>query len=219
MLRSAIESQVAVALNRTDLASQIPFWFNIAYDDLQKLRNWKEQEVTVKQTLVLDVSTYDIPSGIKEPYVVYLYDPTSKKVVKFFTPTDIATVRARRIEADPDAPFTQQVILGQTVMGNALAAIWACTLEIWPTPGPAEAGRDIRIDCYRFLDPPASDASDFFTDHAGDYLLYRSLMESAPYLADDPRLQIWSNLMQRAETRIVGVDVSATYAGPLVMRG
>lgn len=49
--------------------------------------------------------------------------------------------------------------------------------------------------------------------------LYGSLLQAAPYLLDDARLQTWSTLYQEAAALLQGSDDAAEYPGPLVIRG
>lgn len=48
--------------------------------------------------------------------------------------------------------------------------------------------------------------------------LYGSLLQSAPYLADDARVQTWATLYQQAADTLQAADDAAEFAGPLVIR-
>lgn len=49
--------------------------------------------------------------------------------------------------------------------------------------------------------------------------LYGALLQSAPFLLDDARMQTWSTLYESAATALQGADDAAEYPGPLVIRG
>ena len=48
--------------------------------------------------------------------------------------------------------------------------------------------------------------------------LYGALVQSAPYLADDARVQTWATLYQEAANVLQAADDAAEFAGPLVIR-
>lgn len=48
--------------------------------------------------------------------------------------------------------------------------------------------------------------------------LYGALVQSAPFLADDARLQTWGTLYQQAADALQAADDAAEYPGPLVIR-
>jgi hypothetical protein len=48
--------------------------------------------------------------------------------------------------------------------------------------------------------------------------LYGSLLQSAPFLLDDARMQTWSTLYDQAAGALQGADDAAEYPGPLVIR-
>ena len=49
--------------------------------------------------------------------------------------------------------------------------------------------------------------TNFITEYAPDMLLYGSLLEAAPYLKNDSRLQIWQSLYDRAAQALSGEDL------------
>ena len=49
--------------------------------------------------------------------------------------------------------------------------------------------------------------TNFITEYAPDMLLYGSLLEAAPYLKNDQRLQIWQSLYDRAAQALSGEDL------------
>lgn len=49
--------------------------------------------------------------------------------------------------------------------------------------------------------------TNFITEYAPDMLLYGTLLEAAPYLKNDQRLQIWQSLYDRAAQALSGEDL------------
>jgi hypothetical protein len=222
MLRSEIEARLSNYLNRegdpviTDVGS---FWFKNAHLAVQRLRNWKAQETTGNETLHTDIASYCGPLDIKEGLVLYIYDGATKRIISFYNQVDITTIRDRRAGVFRD-PFFVDIKALHDNYSPLIFAIWANQLELYPTPGPEFDDKELRWDYYRWLCAPEPEERDWFTDYAGDYLLYRMLTEAVPFLdSTDNRLATWAAMLKEAETAILGVDVSATWAGSLQMRG
>jgi hypothetical protein len=223
MLRSEIEDRLGNYLNRegdpvvTDVA---PFWFRNAHNAIQRLRNWKAQETTGNETLHTDVDHVCAPLDIKEGFVLYSYDPIRRQVLNFYDQVDIGTIRDRRTGIFRDPLFTN-ISMVRDVFSPNLFAIWANEIELYPKPGPELNEKELRWDYYRWVCVPPLDGHDWFTDYAGDYLLYRMLTESVPFLdSTDGRLATWAAMLKEAEAAVLGVDVSATWASSsLQMRG
>ena len=63
-----------------------------------------------------------------------------------------------------------------------------------------------------------SNTSNVFMANAPDALLYGALLEAEPYLMNDARLQVWSNLYSSAVTALNTSDENSEYSGiPLSM--
>lgn len=232
VLRSSIEGDIALYLDRSDLASYIPTWFNTAYREIQRKRNFVAAEFT---TTIATITSADasatieaytltiLPALLKNITLVYTYDIAKNHLVKTYGITSLPQLRARRHETDEFNPFLSSIInpgIPSSEWDNNLCALWAGRLELWPPVGSEQVGQEIRLDGYQWLTPPASDQADWFTINARDWLLYRSLMESAPFLVADPRLAMWKSLADNALTGILGVEVEFDSSGQsLVMRG
>lgn len=220
--RTDIETQVARYLDRADLIDSIPWWFRIAHQEAQRLRNLKAAEATAREILVADVDSYCAPDDLKEVYSAYSWDPINNVLIRFYDQVDIATVRDRRHLAFPlDPQFFSDFVVNRAEFQTNMFAVWANSIEIWPKPKASDvAGKELRLDYYRWFPIPDAGCSDFLTLHAFDFLLYRMLEEAVPYLdSTDPRLGQWQTRGTQAKKDFLGVDVSATWAGSLVMRG
>jgi len=63
-----------------------------------------------------------------------------------------------------------------------------------------------------------SNTSNWLLDLAPDAYLYASLLESAPFLRDDERLQTWTALYGAAVNQLNKVSERGTHGGSLRMR-
>lgn len=220
--RATIESDIGDYLNRTDLSTIISTWFKVAHKAIQRRRDWQCMEATDNITLTANVISYTIASFItdfKSPRLLYLWDTVNSRVTRFYEKKSIADVRWRRYSTDEDVIETE----AEETPDAYIYAIWDEKIEIWPKlDATAIANRELRFDYYAYLDPPASGSSDFFTNNAFDYLMYRALLEAPTYLADISKIRIeqWEKRMQLAWNELVGDEIARTGDGEdLVMRG
>jgi len=220
-LRSAIEADIATYMNRTDQSTIISTWFVIAHKAIQRRKNWLAMEKTDNIALVASTNSYAIATPItdfKSPKTLYLYDTSTNKPTRFYEKKDIAELRWRRWVSDPDLVAADVLEAPDAY----LYAIWAGNVEIWPTlDATAILNKELRFDYYAYLDPPASNASDFFTNNARDYLMYRALMEYPGFAeGQEKRLKLWESFMARAWAELVSDETGNQLEGDdLVMRG
>jgi hypothetical protein len=216
MNRSQIETRIAQILNRADLTTYIPLWFDTAHEDIQRLMNFICMQSTYEADFVDNVEQYDAPSNMKEPIMVYSYDPVIGKPTNFYELTDLANVRMSRF-LDPRT-FPSFDLFFTSHSGRFQIALWGGKLELFPNPGILQHGKKLRLDYYRYL-TVATGATNFFTEHAFDYLIYRALREAGPFLAGDARIATWKGQEDTAEKRVQGSNIASLIAGPLQMRG
>ena len=93
----------------------------------------------------------------------------------------------------------------------------ATTIELAPYP---DTTYSVKLVYYK--KPTAlsdNTATNEFLENTPDVLLYASLVEAEPYLMNDARIAVWSNLYQQAITNANESSDSAEYSGvPLQIR-
>ena len=209
----------------------IPEFFDTAHHEIQRDIDFQAMEKTWVDTFVntpnvtpvVPLADYCIPDHTwKNIKLVYSYNQTTRKIIDFYNKTDIDIIRTRRRD---DSLFSAlQAQASQTsdnpdLRVNLLFAVWNQMISLWPTPDSTLIGKQIRADVIKFLDPPAGNQSDWFTINARDWLVYRSLMECSPFLANDSRIPVWREKAETAWQKITGHDIESTWSGDLVMRG
>jgi hypothetical protein len=141
---------------------------------------------------------------------------------------DLAEARFRRERLYTDAksrplePAPREYIQSQryaTDDGTGAPRFYAITdsqLELYPTPADAT---DVEMLYYEEI-PALSDGqtTNWLLTDAPDVYLYGSLVHTAPYLADDPRAQIWAGLYQSAVEELHRASERAKWGGPLNLR-
>lgn len=199
--RAEIEARMADILNRQDFAARITIWFGRAYNSLQRRFDFKCMEVTETTAVTLGMDAIVVPSDIKKSRQLFTFNPTTNARIREFSEVSIETIRDRRTKAwDDRSCFTA----------------WYNNIELYPPIGSGEVGMALRYDYYRYLTPQDND---WFMTHAEDFLVYRGLAESAPFLAADPRLGTWAIFQKEAFDELWRADVSNQTPGSLSMRG
>jgi hypothetical protein len=94
--------------------------------------------------------------------------------------------------------------------------IFGSEMELAPTP---DAVYTIEM-VYRANVPPlASNSTNWLLTMAPDLYLYGTLLESAPYLKEDSRLQTWGELFQSARDSLNALGLTSAFnAGPVQVR-
>jgi hypothetical protein len=95
-----------------------------------------------------------------------------------------------------------------TVFGNEL--------ELAPTP---DAAYTLEMVYRRNIPPLAASSSNWLLAAAPDLYLYGALLESAPYIKEDSRIQTWSSCFGAALDDLNGLGLTSTFnAGPMTVR-
>ena len=76
---------------------------------------------------------------------------------------------------------------------------------ITPTPDSAQTLEILYYEQPRFLDDEFQ--TNFLTEYAPDLLLYGTLLEAAPFLKKDERIQTWQQMYDRAAQALDGEDL------------
>lgn len=229
--RQGIVDSISRYCNRQDLknAGVIDEWFEMAHIELQRLKDFKAQEDIWEETLQADVDTYGLGPNfintLKKVGQLYVFNPSTNFPIAFYQVTSRTNMLQLQmglvlVSNINQVPPSQDPAVADP--GSLFASIWADQLTIFPRPISTSSfvGLKLRLDLWKFLTPPGTGATDWFTIWCRDYLLYRSLMEAAPYMQDDKRVQTWEAKLVRAQATIIGFSTDQDTAGQdLVMRG
>jgi hypothetical protein len=221
---AAIKTNILAYLNRagaTDLLETV--WFEFAHREIQRRHNFKCMESTARVDLVADTDSYtepvlDIAAAaiqVKEfKRNAHTWNVSTGKIVQFYHQTDYDNILALRqgtnlTNIDPGInPETRYF------------AWYAGKVEIWPLPDATTAVYDLRLPCWKFITAPTTTGTSWFSINADDYLMYRALLESVPFLGQpSDRVKLWSERAEIAFTTIFGHDVQSSTAGTLRARG
>jgi hypothetical protein len=189
-----LKSAIADFLNRDDLTSTIPTFISLGEAQIARdVRHWKQEK---RVTTSVDERYENLPNDWIEIKFITL---STGAMLETVAPSNMADMRARS-----DTPGVPKYV-----------RMTADQLEFYPTPS---AATDISM-LYYARTPSLSDASptNWLLSDAPDVLLYASLIHSAPYLAEDARVQIWGSLYQSGVEKLNIENQRGRVTGPMRM--
>jgi len=187
-----LKSAVADFLNRDDLTAVIPTFISLA--EAQMEREIRHYRMVQRSTGQIDSRYSAVPTGWLQ-------------TIRFH----IAGSEETRLELT-SLDDMMQLREADNVAGKPTHyAHVGTTFEIYPTPDQAY---DIQLMYYekvaRLSD---SVASNWLLEIAPDAYLYGSLVQSAPYLKDDGRVQVWGGLYAGAVAAVNRDNERARFGG------
>lgn len=205
--RAYIEARMARILDSEILSVEITDWFDVAHHAAQRRHDFLAMQLTAFTGLTTGQRQFELPTDFKNSIMLYVYDPFNDAMIRKFVPASIEEVRGERVN-----PIT---------VNESIYALWKNIFEVDPaiSEGEAQAVYQMRLDYHSYLPVLAPDGSDFFTEHAEDYLVYAGLAESAPFLGADSRLKMWEAKSLATWTELYRADIAARQTGTLQIRG
>jgi len=188
-----LQTNIAAFLNRDDLAATIPTFITLAEAQMARdVRHWRMEK---RQTTTFDEGFEELPADWVETIRLQVND----KPMELASREEIARWKRSGATGQPRY-FCHSA-------GN---------LEIWPEPG----GSDTAELLYIARIPALSDAAltNWLITEAPDAYLYGSLIQSAPYLVEDERVNVWASLYSAAVQNLNQASERARYSGPLRLR-
>jgi len=169
-----LKTAIASWLNRDDLTTVIPDF--IALTEAALNRDLRHLQMIDRDDATLDTRFVQLPNDHLE-------------TVRF----GITSGDTHRLElVSLDAMLTQREKSGNTSGRPKQYAHIGNQIELYPTP---DAAYSAQLTYYAKI-PALSDSntSNFVLADAPDIYLYGALMQAAPYLLDDARLQVWGSM-------------------------
>lgn len=186
---SGLKASVADFLNRSDLTSVIPDFITMAEAQLTRrlVANGPVREMMGTDSLTVNAELMAVPDDFYGANSLYLSG--SQDSLELTTPEEIAR---------------RKVIYSGASGDPQIWAVVGSNLQFWPWAGTGSYTGSL---LYWQKIPALSDSNTtnwLLTAHPDAYL-YTSLIQSAPYLKDDARLNVWASMA----TQIVGDIVAA----------
>jgi hypothetical protein len=197
---TGLTTAVADWLNRADLTSQVPDFVRLF--EAQAERNLRTREMIARATTTLDAQYTQLPVDFLALVNVQLNGTTPARPALNYAP--MSEIDRIRSEAPNGGRPTDYTIVG-------------ANLEVAPVP---DTSYTIEIAYYQKLTRlSVSNQTNWLLTAHPDLYLYGTLMQAAPYLKDDARVQMWAAAMTQLYEDIRIADERATKGGhPLKMR-
>lgn len=187
-----LKSAVADFLDRDDLTAVIPTFIRLAEAQMQ--REIRHYRMVQRASGQIDSRYSEVPNGWLETIRFHIAG-TQETRLELTSLDDMMQLRERNNV--PGTP-THYAHVGTT-------------FEIYPTP---DAEYEIQLMYHEEL-PKLSDsvASNWLLEIAPDAYLYGALVQAAPYLKDDARVQVWGGLYSGAVAAVNTDNERARFGG------
>jgi hypothetical protein len=189
-----LKTAIANWLNRDDLTSVIPDFISLAEARIARdLRHWKQEK---RVTTDVDERYENLPNDFIE---IRQIQHTAGGAI-----SSISSVEMEKLRGVSDVAGKPKY-----------TRLTADQIEFYPTP---DTSYNISMLYYGRI-PALSDAEpdNWLLRDAPDVFLYGALLQSAPYLVDDARVQVWAGLYQSGIEALNVENEKARVSGPLSM--
>ena len=194
-----LKTSIGDWLNRSDLTSVIPDFISLA--EAQVERTLRTRQMIVRANASFDAQYGAVPSDFLEAKSLKLTSTNPQSPLSFLS-----------IDA-LDAEMTKYTGSGKPKFFGVVGG----QLRIVPTP---DATYTTELTYYAKLAKLSnSNTSNWLLASSPDIYLYGALLQAAPYLQDDARIQTWATLYERAlNDSQTADDRSASSGGALLTR-
>ena len=194
-----LQTTIAGYLARSDLTTQIPDFIRLAELRLRRDLRIRQMLKSVTTSTVANDETVELPSDFLEVRdFVVVGNPV--RPLNYYSPSAFNR-NTRTWEIGKPVDYT--------VLAN--------DFQLAPIPDTVYTLKMFYFAAPVFLSD--SNTSNAFLANTPDALLYGALLEAAPYLMDDARINTWGTMFDRAMASITRSDEQGQYSGvPLVIQ-
>ena len=188
-----LQTSITGWLNRDDLASVVPDFITLAESSINRdLRHYK---MVQRSNATLDSRYVQVPDDWLETIRFSITSGTSYRI----EPASIDDlIQYRQDSNDQSGRPRLYANVGEEI-------------EVWPTPDT-----EYQMQLMYYAKTPSLSATNSYNwllQDAPDVYLYGALLQSAPYLQDDARTQIWASLYTSAIQSLQKASDSTRFAG------
>ena len=194
-----LKTSIGDWLNRSDLTTAIPDFISLAEAQIE--RTLRTRQMLTRTTLTVDSEFETIPADFLETRALKLTSTNPD------TPMSFMTMDALDQESTKFTGSGRPRFFG--VVGTEFRFV--------PTPDASYTAEIVYFANINKLS--ASVATNFILTSSSDIYLYGALLQAAPYLQDDARIQVWATLYERALNDLqMADDRGSTSGGKLIIR-
>ena len=194
-----LKSAIADWLNRDDLSAVVPTFISLAEASMERVI--RARRMLKRSTAPMDTQYSAVPADFLEVRSIKITSVSPVSPLTFITIEEMDAMDALGSAGGMPKYFT--------IVGN----------QIRVTPSPDQI-YTAELAYYSKLDKLSDSVTNnwILTSHPDAYL-YGSLLQAAPYLKDDERVGIWTNLFVSAVEAMKSADErAATSGGALTIR-
>jgi len=192
-----LKTAIADTLNRSDLTSAIPDWVTMATVQIQRrlLMDGPVRQMLGSSTLNITSEYTNLPADFEGLRAIVLSTMSNSGQVQFCEPEKIAEQKIMRPNQDGDPQLF-------SIVGNQI--------QFWPWNTGTYTAQINYWQSLPALSAP-TDTNWLLTKYPDAYL-YTALLQSAPYLKDDDRVQVWGTFATQIVSDIIAADKIARFA-------
>ena len=189
-----LKTSIAALLNRSDLTSKIPDFVTVLEARVNREVKFRNRRMEASSALAYSgTDEATLPTDYLEARTV-VWQSSPRVRLELMSPSVFETTYPT------DTPGTPQ---HYTIYGS--------TLQVGPFPN-STVGATLRY--YQRLTSLSADSdTNWLLTYHPDVYLYGSALESAPYLGEDNRIQVWLGFFDRAAAELCGEDARARWSG------
>ena len=192
-----LKTSIGDWLNRSDLTAAIPDFISLAEAQIE--RTLRTRQMIVRANASFDAQYGAVPADFLETKSLKLTSTNPE------TPLSFLSIDAL------DAEMTKHTASGKPKFFGIVGG----QFRIVPTP---DANYTTELTYYAKLTKLSSSvASNFLLASSPDIYLYGSLLQAAPYLQDDARIQTWATLYERALNDLQTADDRGASSGGVLL--
>lgn len=196
---SELKSSIGDWLNRSDLTSVIPTFISLA--EAQMERVLRTRQMIVRATATIDSKYGAVPGDFLEVKSFKLTSTTPPQPLQFVTVDEMDNLDSLNTATGRPKYFS--------VVGEQF--------RVHPSPDSSYTGELIYYAQLSKLSD--SNTTNWLLTSSPDVYLYGALIQAAPYLQDDARINVWSGLYAAGVEAVqVSDDRAATSGGTLKIR-
>lgn len=192
---NGLKASVADFLNRSDLTAVVPDFIAMAEAQINRrlMKDGPVRQMMGRSDTTVNAEFIAVPSdflGAKAIYLAPNYRP-----VEVVSPEEIILRKTLYPSEDGD-PKIFAIVGGQ--------------FQFWPWISTGTFSGELTY--WKSLPPLASNTTNWLLTSHPDIYLYTSLIQSAPYLRDDARLNVWSSIAESCLSDLSEADKKARTA-------
>ena len=175
-----LKTAIADFLNRDDLTSVIPTFITLSEAQMARdIRHWRQEK---RITTTLNETFEIMPADFIEIDSLYIDDKRQLEVIS------LAELSRRKIATNSEAGEPR------------FYAFNSNQIEFFPAP---DQNYELTMVYIARIDPLSdTDTFNWLLTYHPDIYLYAALLQTAPYLQDDARMQVWGAMYQSAVDKL-----------------